>query len=144
MKRNILFLCTGNSCRSQMAEGWGKSLKSDVFNFYSAGTKKHGLNPNAVLVMKEAGVDISHHESSTTDELPNIKIDYVFTVCSDAHENCPFFPGGKIIHIGFDDPPRLTEGMTDTEEILAVYRRVRDEIKEMVNNIEKYTDGKNE
>ena len=141
MKKNILFLCTGNSCRSQMAEGWGKSLKGDLFDFYSAGTKKHGLNPNAVKVMKEVGVDISTHESNITDELSNIKMDFVFTVCSDAHENCPYFPGGKIIHVGFDDPPRLTKDMTDEQELLSVYRRVRDEIKDMVMNIEKYTEG---
>jgi len=143
MKKNVLFLCTGNSCRSQMAEGWGKTIKSDQFNFYSAGTKKHGLNPNAIKVMKEVGIDISTHESKTTDELPDVKMDFVFTVCSDAHENCPFFPGGKIIHVGFDDPPRLTNEIIDNEEKLAVYRRVRDEIKAMVTNIEEYMeDGK--
>lgn len=141
MKKNVLFLCTGNSCRSQMAEGWGKALKGDFFNFYSAGTKKHGLNSNAVKVMQEADVDISNHQSNTTDELLDVKMDFVFTVCSDAHENCPFFPGGKIIHIGFDDPPRLTKDMTDEEEILEVYRRVRDEIKDMVKNIEGYMAG---
>jgi len=144
MKKNVLFLCTGNSCRSQMAEGWGKALKGDSFNFYSAGTKKHGLNANAVKVMQEFDVDISTYESNTTDELPDEKMDFVFTVCSDAHENCPFFAGGKIIHVGFDDPPRLTKDMTDEEEILSVYRRVRDEIKEVVTNIEKYMEGKNE
>lgn len=138
MKKNVLFLCTGNSCRSQMAEGFGRALKSNDFNFYSAGTKKHGLNPNAVKVMKEVGVDISSHESNTVDELIEIKIDYVFTVCSDAHENCPYFPHGKVIHIGFDDPPRLTKDMKVEEEILDVYRRVRDEIKEMILNMESY------
>jgi len=127
-----------------MAEGWGKSLKGDKFNFYSAGTKKHGLNPRAVQVMKEVGVDISSHESNTTDELPKVTMDFVFTVCSDAHENCPYFPGGQIIHTGFDDPPRLTKEMTDEEEILKIYRRVRDEIKDMVLKIENYMDGKNE
>lgn len=136
MKKNILFLCTGNSCRSQMAEGWGKALKGDIFNFYSAGTKKHGLNPYAVKVMAEAGVDISKHESNTTDELPKVTMDYVFTVCSDAHENCPYFPEGLIIHTGFDDPPRLTKEMTDEDHILPVYRCVRDEIKAMVMKIE--------
>ncbi|WP_412462912.1 arsenate reductase ArsC [Halobacteriovorax sp. RT-2-6] len=135
MKKNILFLCTGNSCRSQMAEGWGKALKGDKFNFYSAGTKKHGLNPYAVAVMKEVGVDISNHESNTTDEI-EAKMDIVITVCSDANENCPYFPGGKIIHIGFDDPPRLTKDFSDEEEILQVYRRVRDEIKSMIINLE--------
>ena len=142
MKKNVLFLCTGNSCRSQMAEGWGNALKGNEFNFYSAGTKKHGLNPNAVKVMKEAGVDISSHESNTTDELPKITMDFVFTVCSDAHENCPFFPGGKIVHVGFDDPPRLTKEINDEEKILDVYRRVCDEIKSMVINIEAYMEGK--
>ena len=144
MKKNILFLCTGNSCRSQMAEGWGKALKSESFNFYSAGTKKHGLNPNAVKVMSEVGIDISSHESNTTDELADIKMDIVFTVCSDAHENCPYFPGGKIIHTGFDDPPRLTKQMSDEQEILAVYRRVRDEIKKMVMTIESHIEDNRE
>jgi arsenate reductase len=91
---NILFLCTGNSCRSQMAEGWGRHLHPE-HNFFSAGTKKHGLNPRAVAVMKESGIDISHHQSNTTDEFTE-KMDLVVTVCSDAHENCPYFPGGKL------------------------------------------------
>lgn len=137
-KPNILFLCTGNSCRSQMAEGWGKYLKGEKYNFYSAGTKKHGLNQRAVKVMAESGVDISKHESNTTEELGDVKMDLVITVCSDAHENCPFFPGGQIVHIGFDDPPRLTKDMTDEEEILNIYRRVRDEIRVVVNNLEQF------
>lgn len=136
--KNVLFLCTGNSCRSQMAEGWAKSLLGEKFNFYSAGTKKHGLNERAVKVMGEAGVDISNHESNVTTEFSDVKMDYVFTVCSDAHENCPYFPGGKIIHVGFDDPPRLTKEMTDEEEILNVYRRVRDEIREFVVDLEEH------
>lgn len=141
MKKNILFLCTGNSCRSQMAEGWGKKFLTEKYNIYSAGTKKHGLNPNAVEVMKEVGVDISLHTSNTTDELGETKMDLVFTVCSDAHESCPVFPGGRIIHVGFDDPPRLTKDLTDREEILSVYRRVRDEIKDFVLNIENHIEG---
>ena len=124
-----------------MAEGWGKHLLGDKFNFYSAGTKKHGLNKRAVEVMREVGVDISKHESNITDELPESHMDYVFTVCSDAHENCPFFPGGQIIHVGFDDPPRLTKEMSNKEEALNVYRRVRDEIKEVVINIESYMES---
>lgn len=140
--KNVLFLCTGNSCRSQMAEGWGKSLMGNKFNFYSAGTKKHGLNERAVKVMMESDIDISKHESNITSELPESHMDFVFTVCSDAHENCPYFPGGKVIHVGFDDPPRLTKGMSDEEEILNVYRRVRDEIKEFVTNIETYMEKK--
>lgn len=135
---NILFLCTGNSCRSQMAEGWAKHLKGDAYTFYSAGTKKHGLNISAVASMKDAGVDISNHVSKTTDELPDVVMDVVFTVCDDAHENCPYFPGGKIIHVGFEDPPRLTKGMKDQSQILHVYDRVRDEIKVFIENIEDY------
>ncbi|RME14154.1 MAG: arsenate reductase ArsC [Bdellovibrio sp.] len=138
MKPNILFLCTGNSCRSQMAEGWGKALKGNHYNFFSAGVKKHGLNPKAVQVMREVGIDISHHQSKSLDELPPVKMDIIFTVCSDAHENCPYYPGKKVIHVGFDDPPTLTQGMKNENEILSVYRRVRDEIKKMILNIESY------
>lgn len=136
--RKLLFLCTGNSCRSQMAEGFGKALKSEKYNFFSAGTKKHGLNPRAVQVMSEVGIDISEHQSKTTDELAGITMDFVVTVCSDANENCPYFPGGKIIHVGFDDPPKLTENIKAEEEILIVYRRVRDEIRKMVETLEVY------
>jgi arsenate reductase len=142
--KKILFLCTGNSCRSQIAEGWARHLLGDKYRFFSAGTKKHGLNQRAVKVMKEAGVDISMHESNTTDELPESHMDFVFTVCSDAHENCPYFPGGKTIHIGFDDPPRLTSEMDDEEVILDVYRRVRDEIKETVQQLESYMESSHE
>lgn len=136
--KNILFLCTGNSCRSQMAEGFGKSLQSENFKVYSAGTKKHGLNPYAIKAMSEVGIDITSHESNTVDELEGIEFDYVFTVCSDAHENCPYFPHGKTIHVGFDDPPRLTQDIEEEEEKMVVYRRVRDEIKDFVQNIEKF------
>ena len=136
MKKNILFLCTGNSCRSQMAEGFDHALKSEKYNFFSAGTKKHGLNPKAVQVMSELGIDISKYQSKTTDDLPEEPMDFVVTVCSDANENCPYFPGGKIVHMGFDDPPRLTQDMKDPDEILRVYRRVRDEIQQMVKNID--------
>ena len=132
--KNILFLCTGNSCRSQMAEGWGKHLQGDKFQFFSAGTKKHGLNSRAVKVMSEVDVDISGHESNTLDEIRH-SIDLIITVCADADQNCPFVPGAKIIHHGFDDPPALTVEMTDEEEILTEYRRVRDEIKIMIDNL---------
>ena len=135
-KKNILFLCTGNSCRSQMAEGWGRYLKGDTYNFFSAGIKKHGLNENAVKVMKSNGVDISSHESNLLEDLSSISFDVVFTVCSDAHETCPVFSGAKVIHVGFDDPPRLTNEMSDKDEILSVYNRVCLEIKEFVNRIE--------
>ena len=135
-KQNILFLCTGNSCRSQMAEGFGRDLKGSAFNFYSAGTETHGLNPRAVKVMSEAGVDISHHQSKTLESLSDVKLDYVITVCGHAHENCPYIAKGKILHHGFDDPPFLSKDLQSEEEILAVYRRVRDEIKSFVLEIE--------
>ena len=135
IKKNIMFLCTGNSCRSQMAEGWARRYWEEEFNVYSAGTKKHGMNERAIKVMLEAGVDISAHYSKTTEELPQVTFDYVVTVCDSAKENCPYFPGGKIVHVGFQDPPALTQGMTNEEEILAIYRRVRDEIEVFVKNL---------
>ncbi|AMK10957.1 arsenate reductase ArsC [Pseudodesulfovibrio indicus] len=134
---NILFLCTGNSCRSQMAEGWAKTLKGDVFTAWSAGVETHGLNPLAVKVMAEAGVDIADHASKLTTDLPaDLEFDYVVTVCGHANENCPYFPARtKVVHVGFDDPPSLAESLTDEEEILDVYRRVRDEIKTFVQGL---------
>ena len=137
-KKNLMFLCTGNSCRSQMAEGWARKYWGSEFNVYSAGTKKHGMNERAMKVMKEAGVDISTHYSKTVEELPQVTFDYVVTVCDHAHENCPYFPGGKVVHIGFQDPPKLTKEMNDEEEILAVYRKVRDEIHEVVRRLKDY------
>lgn len=137
-KKNLLFLCTGNSCRSQMAEGFGRKYWGHEFNVYSAGTKKHGMNERAMKVMNEAGVDISSHSSKTTDELPGITFDFVVTVCDSAKENCPYFPGGKIVHVGFQDPPALTKDMNDEEKILAVYRRVRDEIEAAVRKLPEF------
>lgn len=136
-KKNIMFLCTGNSCRSQMAEGWARKYWGHEFNIYSAGTKKHGMNERAMKVMEEAGVSISSHYSKTVEELPTGTFDYVVTVCDNAHENCPYFPGGKIVHIGFQDPPALTKDMTNEDEILTVYRRVRDEIEAFVKEMKK-------
>jgi arsenate reductase len=132
-KLNILFLCTGNSCRSQMAEGWARALKDDILNPYSAGIETHGLNPRAVQVMAEAGVDISGHVSQHVDELSGVAFDYVVTVCDHAHEHCPHW-GGKtrVIHVGFDDPPRLARDAGTEEEALDIYRRVRDQIKAFV------------
>lgn len=134
---NILFLCTGNSCRSQMAEGWAHQLKSDAFTAYSAGVETHGLNPRAVAVMKEAGVDISHHKSQLVTDFPtDLVFDYVVTVCGHANENCPYFPAkSKVVHVGFDDPPALTKDMTDEEAILAEYRKVRDKIRTFVESL---------
>lgn len=135
-KLNVLFLCTGNSCRSQMAEGLAKHYFGDKVNFFSAGTEKHGLNPRAVKVMKEIGIDISTHYSKTLEDLEGVVFDFVYTVCGHAHENCPYFPGkAKVIHVGFEDPPKLSQGLTDEEEILAHYRRVRDEIKKFIETL---------
>jgi arsenate reductase len=135
-KLKILFLCTGNSCRSQMAEGWARHLKSGALEPYSAGIEKHGLNPRAVKVMAEAGVDISSQYSKTTMEMGLVPFDYVVTVCGHASEHCPIFPGrAKIIHVGFEDPPKLTQDMPNEEEKLAVYRRVRDQIRAFVETL---------
>jgi arsenate reductase (thioredoxin) len=132
----ILFLCTGNSCRSQMAEGWARALKGDALEPYSAGIEKHGLNPRAVRVMSEAGVDISGQKSKNVAELGPIAFDYVVTVCGHAHEHCPLFPGrAKVVHVGFDDPPQLAKGARTEEEALAPYRRVRDEIRLFVESL---------
>ena len=129
----ILFLCTGNACRSQMAEGWARHLKGDVLEPYSAGIETHGLDPRAVRVMAEAGVDISHHRSKHVSELKDIAFDYVVTVCDNARESCPLFPGRtKVVHASFEDPPRLARDAKTEEEALAPYRRVRDEIKAFV------------
>jgi len=130
-KLKILFLCTGNSCRSQMAEGWTRHLKGAVIEAFSAGLEKHGLNPLAVAVMAEAGVDIAGQKSKVTEELPVQEFDYVITLCGHANETCPIFPGKKI-HRGFADPPKLAADAANKEEALAHYRRVRDEIRNFV------------
>jgi arsenate reductase len=136
-KLKVLFLCTGNSCRSQMAEGWARHLKNDVIEPYSAGVDPHGLNPLAVDVMKEAGVDISGHRSKDVSELRFVTFDYVITVCGHAHEACPAFPGPKtrVVHVGFDDPPHLAETAKTRDEALGHYRRVRDEIRDFVQRL---------
>ncbi len=125
----ILFLCTGNSCRSQMAEGFARALKSNRFEAYSAGIETHGLNPNAVRVMAEIGIDISDQQSTHVDELCHIDFDWVVTVCDHAAEQCPVFPGrAQVVHRAFDDPPKLARNARSEEEALGAYRRVRDEI----------------
>ena len=135
-KLKVLFLCTGNSCRSQMAEGWCRHLKGDVIEAYSAGIETHGLNPNAVQVMAEAGVDISNQKSQHIDEFKDIQLDYVITVCGHANEHCPIFPGKtKVVHVGFDDPPKLAKEAKTEQEALDCYRRVRDEIKAFIETL---------
>jgi arsenate reductase (thioredoxin) len=135
-KLKVLFLCTGNSCRSQMAEGWARHLKDGVIEPWSAGIEKHGLNPHAVKVMSETGVDISSQYSKTLDDISDVKFDWVVTVCGHAHETCPVFPGGaRVVHVGFDDPPRLAKAETDPEKALGHYRRVRDEIRAFIERL---------
>ncbi len=135
-KIKVLFLCTGNSCRSQMAEGWARHLRGDEVEAWSAGITTHGLNPHAVQVMAEVGVDIRGHTSKTTAAVQDIPFDCVVTVCGHANETCPTWLSGKarVIHIGFDDPPALAKGAATEEEALQPYRRVRDEIKHYIES----------
>ncbi len=133
----ILFLCTGNSCRSQMAEGWARQLKDDVIEAYSAGIETHGLNPRAVKVMAEAGVDISGQRSKNVDEVKDVPFDYIVTVCGHANESCPMWLSGKakVVHVGFDDPPALSNNAKSEDEALGHYRRVRDEIRDFIREM---------
>jgi len=135
-KIRILFLCTGNACRSQMAEGWARYLKSDVIEACSAGIAPAGLSARVVRVMAEAGVDISDQRSKHVDQFQSVEFDYVVTVCSHANDHCPVFPGKtKVVHAGFDDPPRLAANAETEQEALASYRRVRDEIRDFVRTL---------
>ena len=132
-KIKVLFLCTGNSCRSQMAEGWARHLWPGEIEAYSAGLKPHGLDPRAVEAMREAGLDISGQRSKSVEEVIEIPFDLVVTVCSGADANCPVFPGkARVVHAGFDDPPALARESKAGEDSTAHYRRVRDEIREFV------------
>ncbi len=134
-KPKVLFLCTGNSCRSQMAEGWARTLRSQDLEAWSAGVETHGMNARAVKVMAEAGVDLGGHHSKLVTELADIPFDVVVTVCDNARESCPVFPGkARVVHQGFDDPPRLAQGEATEEGALAHYRRIRDEIRQFVSN----------
>ena len=134
-KKNVMFLCTGNSCRSQMAEGWTRHFHGDTIEAYSAGIEAHGMNPNAIQVMKEAGVDISGQSSKLASSLADVPLDLVMTVCGHADENCPaFLTKAKVVHVGFDDPPKLAKEAASEEAALDCYRRVRDEIREFVDS----------
>ncbi len=135
-KLKILFLCTGNSCRSQMAEGWARHLRGDVLAPYSAGIEPRGLDPRAVRVMAEAGVDLAGQHSKHVDELKGIGFDCVVTVCDHAHEHCPVFPGGtRVVHVGFEDPPKLAAATRTENEGLEHYRRVRNEIRAFIETL---------
>jgi arsenate reductase len=134
-KKNVLFLCTGNSCRSQMAEGWARHFHGDTVEAYSAGIEAHGMNPKAMQVMKEAGVDIAEHSSKLVNSLADVPLDLVITVCGHADENCPaFLTKSKVVYVGFDDPPKLVKEVSSEEAALDCYRRVRDEIRDFVRD----------
>lgn len=135
-KLKLLFLCTGNSCRSQMAEGLARSLKGDIIEAYSAGSRPAGLDPLAVRAMAEIGIDISGQRSKHDDEFGGMRLDYVVTLCGGESETCPFFRGNaKFIHRGFDDPPELAKHAASEEEAMVHYRRVRDEITAYVESM---------
>ena len=139
-KRRVLFLCTGNSCRSQMAEGLCRALKGDQIEAYSAGIETHGLNPNAIKVMAEIGIDITGHKSELVTDLMDVKLDYVVTVCGHAHETCPVFPANaNVVHVGFPDPPKMAKELAEKgaseDEQLDCYRQVRDEIKTYIETL---------
>ncbi|MBN2102924.1 arsenate reductase ArsC [bacterium] len=135
-KIKLLFLCTGNSCRSQMAEGWTRHLKRDWIDVWSAGVEPHGLNPYTVQVMAEAGVDISDYRSKHINDVMDIPFDYVVTVCDHARESCPLFPRPvKKIHKSFDDPPTLAKQAASEEEKIEIYRRVRDKIRAFIETL---------
>jgi arsenate reductase (thioredoxin) len=133
MKKKILFLCTGNSARSQMAEAWTRTLKGEVLHAYSAGIEAHGINPLTIEVMKEAGIGISTQRSKLVKEFSGTPVDFVVTLCDEASASCPFFPAQvKIVHRGFRDPAKA---QGSHEEKLKVFREVRDEIKEYVESL---------
>jgi arsenate reductase len=125
--KNILVLCTGNSCRSQIAEGYLRHFAGDEATVYSAGIETHGVNPRAIAIMKEDGIDISTHTSNHVDEYMNIEFDFILTVCDNAKENCPYFPSkAKRFHYNFPDPAKA---IGSEEEIMAEFRKVREMIK---------------
>ena len=135
-KLRVLFLCTGNSCRSQMAEGWARRLRGELLDAYSARTHPNALDPMAVRVMAEIGIDLSTQQPKSLDAGQHLPFDYVMTVCSDAHKTCPLFPGrARIVHRGFDDPPRLAAGAKSQEETFGPYVRMRDEIKAFIEQL---------
>jgi arsenate reductase len=135
-KIRILFLCTGNSCRSQMAEGWARHLKGEEIEAHSAGVSPRGVDPRAIKAMAEAGIDIAGQKSKSVDDLRGITFDYVLTLCDHAHQSCPAFPGRvKVVHVGFADPPQLAKNARSEEEAMIHYRRIRDEIRAFVERL---------
>ena len=135
-KLRILYLCTGNSCRSQMAEAFTRHLKGDQIEALSAGVDPRGIDPRATKAMLEAGIDISNHGSKSLNQVVDGQFDYVVTLCDNAQKTCPSFLGKtRVIHVGFDDPPKLAATAKDEEAAMLHYRRVRDEIKGFVEKL---------
>lgn len=135
-KPRVLFLCTGNSCRSQMAEGFTRRLKGDLIEAHSAGVAPKGVDPRAIKAMAEVGIDISKQGSKALDEVGHIEFDYVITLCDNAQKTCPMFPAKtRVMHVGFEDPPRLAANSKSEEEAMGHYRRIRDEIKAFVERL---------
>ena len=135
-KLKVLFLCTGNSCRSQMAEAWTRHIKGDMIEPYSAGVDPHKVDPRAIRAMEEVGIDISGQKSKSLDEIGDVEFDYVITVCDHAQESCPVFPAKtRVVHVGFEDPPKLAAEVADEDEAMGHYRRIRDEIKAFVEKL---------
>lgn len=145
-KFRILFLCTGNSCRSQMAEAWTRELLGDLFEAYSAGVKHKNVDPKAVRAMAEAGIDISRQKSKNIEAVGDLEFAYVITLCDNARETCPYFPAKtRLIHQGFEDPPLLSANAKSEQEAMTHYRRIRDEIRSFVESLRerlKKEDGK--
>ena len=143
VRLKILFLCAHNSCRSQMAEGWAHPLLGDQFESYSAGIDPTRVDPRAVRVMAEAGVDISSRHAKPISEIQDVDFDYVVTVCDQAREQCPYFPARVgTIHAGFEDPPVLAGRAKDEQEALAIYRRIRDEIRRFIEELPRVLEAK--
>ncbi|SHF97542.1 arsenate reductase [Desulfacinum infernum DSM 9756] len=136
-RKRILYLCTGNSCRSQMAEAWTRAIHGDRYEVFSAGVEPKGIDPRAVRVMEEAGVPLSGQRSKSVEDLPKVDFHFVITLCSHAQESCPFFPAStRRMHVPFDDPPLLAKDAASEEEALDHYRRVRDEIRKFVEGLD--------
>jgi arsenate reductase len=130
MKKKVLFLCTGNSARSQMAEGLMRQFRRDEFEVFSAGVEPKGVHPQAIVAMREIGVDISRQKSKHVDDLPAKEFDCIITLCDHAAQNCPVFPGkGVRIHHGFSDPAAV---QGSDHEVLEAFRKVRDELKQFI------------
>jgi arsenate reductase (thioredoxin) len=135
-KIKILFLCTGNACRSQVAEGWTRHLRSNRIEACSGGIEPKGVDRRAIEAMAEVGVDISSQTSKHVEALGNVPFDFVVTLCDHAQEACPFFPAGtRVLHVGFEDPPKLALGAKSEAEAMSHYKRVRDEIRRFIETL---------